>query len=131
MGVPLGQAGAIAFGAQVSKAYGWRTAFLAIGVAGFHPPGHPKMHAEPGAAGETEGHLFGRRERLHELRASERLGQRLRVYAAADTSLWIKENLCDLPPDARIPASAEIFDFSEFGHEWNVSQRATSASQRP
>ena len=34
MGVPLGQAGAIAFGAQVSEAYGWRTAFIAIGVAG-------------------------------------------------------------------------------------------------
>jgi predicted MFS family arabinose efflux permease len=34
MGVPLGQAAAIAFGAQVDKAYGWRTAFIAIGVAG-------------------------------------------------------------------------------------------------
>ena len=34
MGVPLGQAAAIAFGAQIDKAYGWRTAFIAIGVAG-------------------------------------------------------------------------------------------------
>ena len=34
MGVPLGQAAAIAFGAQVDKAYGWRVAFIAIGVAG-------------------------------------------------------------------------------------------------
>ena len=34
MGVPLGQAAAIAFGAQVDKAYGWRMAFIVIGVAG-------------------------------------------------------------------------------------------------
>ncbi|RYD88039.1 MAG: MFS transporter, partial [Sphingomonadales bacterium] len=34
MGVPLGQAAAIAFGAQIDKAYGWRAAFIAIGVAG-------------------------------------------------------------------------------------------------
>ncbi len=34
MGVPLGQAAAIAFGAQIDKYYGWRTAFIAIGVAG-------------------------------------------------------------------------------------------------
>ncbi len=34
MGVPLGQAAAIAFGAKVGEAYGWRTAFIAIGVAG-------------------------------------------------------------------------------------------------
>jgi predicted MFS family arabinose efflux permease len=34
MGVPLGQAAAIAFGAQVDKAWGWRTAFISIGVAG-------------------------------------------------------------------------------------------------
>lgn len=34
MGVPLGQAAAIAFGAQIDKLYGWRTAFIAIGVAG-------------------------------------------------------------------------------------------------
>ncbi len=34
MGVPLGQAAAIAFGAQIDKAYGWRTAFIAIGIAG-------------------------------------------------------------------------------------------------
>ncbi|MEY2757828.1 MAG: hypothetical protein RIR33_1606 [Pseudomonadota bacterium] len=34
MGVPLGQAAAIAFGAQIDKYFGWRTAFIAIGVAG-------------------------------------------------------------------------------------------------
>ena len=34
MGVPLGQAAAIAFGAQIDKYYGWRTAFIVIGVAG-------------------------------------------------------------------------------------------------
>lgn len=34
MGVPLGQALAIAFGAQIDKFFGWRTAFIAIGVAG-------------------------------------------------------------------------------------------------
>ncbi len=34
MGVPLGQAAAIAFGAQIDKLYGWRTAFIAIGIAG-------------------------------------------------------------------------------------------------
>jgi len=34
MGVPLGQAAAIAFGAQIDKVYGWRTAFVAIGIAG-------------------------------------------------------------------------------------------------
>ena len=34
MGVPLGQAAAIAFGAQVDKVYGWRMAFIVIGVAG-------------------------------------------------------------------------------------------------
>lgn len=34
MGVPLGQAAAIAFGAQIDKHFGWRTAFIAIGVAG-------------------------------------------------------------------------------------------------
>lgn len=34
MGVPLGQAAAIAFGAQIDKYFGWRTAFIAIGIAG-------------------------------------------------------------------------------------------------
>src|SRR5689334_24014247 len=34
MGVPIGQAAAIAFGAQIDKLYGWRTAFIAIGIAG-------------------------------------------------------------------------------------------------
>lgn len=34
MGVPLGQAAAIAFGAQIDKMFGWRMAFIVIGVAG-------------------------------------------------------------------------------------------------
>ncbi|HOY76734.1 MAG TPA: MFS transporter [Hyphomonadaceae bacterium] len=34
MGVPLGQAAAIAFGAQIDKMFGWRVAFIGIGVAG-------------------------------------------------------------------------------------------------
>ncbi len=34
MGVPLGQAFAVAFGAQIDIIWGWRTAFIGIGIAG-------------------------------------------------------------------------------------------------
>src|SRR5689334_13143891 len=34
MGVPIGQAAAIAFGAQIDIHWGWRNAFIAIGIAG-------------------------------------------------------------------------------------------------
>jgi predicted MFS family arabinose efflux permease len=34
LGVPLGQAFAVAFGAQIDIIWGWRTAFIGIGVAG-------------------------------------------------------------------------------------------------
>jgi predicted MFS family arabinose efflux permease len=34
LGVPLGQAAAVAFGAQIDIIWGWRTAFIGIGIAG-------------------------------------------------------------------------------------------------
>ena len=34
MGVPLGQSAAIAFGAQIDIHWGWRNAFIGIGIAG-------------------------------------------------------------------------------------------------
>ncbi len=34
MGVPVGQAAAIAFGAQIDIHFGWRNAFVGIGIAG-------------------------------------------------------------------------------------------------
>jgi len=89
---------------------------LAIGVAGFEPTGHPEMHAEPGAAGEPEGHLLSRGDGLDEFRPDHGLGHRFRILAAPDTGLGIQVELRDLPPDTWIPAAAEIFDFGEFGH---------------
>ncbi len=103
---------------------------LTIGLAGLEPAGHPEVHADPGLAGKSERHLLRRGEGLQELRARERPGQRLRVDAPADAGLRVEEDLRDLPADARLPASAEIFDFGEFGHAERKMPPATRGASR-
>jgi hypothetical protein len=89
---------------------------LAIGIAGFHATRHPEVHAEPDITRKAECHLLRCGEGFDQLGARERLSQRLRVHAPSDPSLRIQEDLRDLPANTGIPATAEIFDFGEFGH---------------
>ena len=86
------------------------------GVAGFEAAGHAEVDADPDPVRETKSHLLGGGVGLDELRARQGLGHRLGVEAPAHARLRIQEDLRDLPADAGLPATAEIFDFGEFGH---------------
>ena len=104
---------------------------LTVRVAGFEAARHPEMHAEPGAAGKTEGHLLRRGERLDKLRTGQRLGHRRRRDASSDSGLGVQMDGRNLTAESCVPAAAEIFDFGELGHGGNSTLSSVRPNESP